>query len=108
MVLDAVGVVQPIQETNLLQDILPFLQALLSVVGHLLDLVSVKLFVATLVVLVRHREWRIDTIGGELGDALLIADRCEVLAVDGADSQHFLLLNSELLILTFVLNGVLL
>ena len=37
MVLDAVGVVQPIQETNLLQDILPFLQALLSVVGHLLD-----------------------------------------------------------------------
>ena len=37
MVLDAVGMVQPIQETNLLQDILPFLQALLSVVGHLLD-----------------------------------------------------------------------
>ena len=37
MVLNAVGMVQPIQETDLLQDILPFLQALLSIVGHLLD-----------------------------------------------------------------------
>ena len=37
VVLNAVGMVQPIQETNLLQDILPFLQALLSIVGHLLD-----------------------------------------------------------------------
>ena len=37
MVLNAVGMVQPVQETNLLQDILPFLQALLSVVRHLLD-----------------------------------------------------------------------
>ena len=37
MVLDAVGMVESIQETDFLQDILPFLQALLSVVRHLFD-----------------------------------------------------------------------
>jgi hypothetical protein len=37
VVLDTVRVVQPVQEPDLLQDVLPLLQALLPVVGHLLD-----------------------------------------------------------------------
>lgn len=76
--------------------------------GHLLDDVSVELFIATLMVLRRHWERRVDAIRRELCDSLLGADSWEFFAVDSSDSKHLLLLEAELFILAFVLSRVLL
>ena len=76
--------------------------------GHLLDDVSVELFIATLMVLRRHWERWVDAIRGELCDSFLGADSREFFAVNSSDSQHLLLLKAELFILAFVLSGVLL
>ena len=64
---------------------------------HLLQRVRVELCIARLVVLHRHGEGRVDAVGRVLLDALLVADRSELFAVDGADPQHLLVLNAELL-----------
>ena len=48
-------------------------------------------------VLNRCRERRVDTVSWELSDALLFADATEILAVDSADSEHFLLFHAKLL-----------
>ena len=37
MVLDTIWVVQPVQEPDLFQDVLPLLKTLLPIIGHLLD-----------------------------------------------------------------------
>jgi len=52
---------------------------------------------------VRHWERRIYAICWEFCDLLFVTDISKVFTVDGADSEHFLLLNSELLKLTSIL-----
>ena len=70
--------------------------------GHLLQLVRVELLVSWRKILMRHGEGRIDTIGRVLGDPFFVTDIGPFLTIYSADSQHFLLLDCELLILTLV------
>ena len=71
-------------------------------VRHLLEDVSVHLFVATQVVLVGHWERWVHAVRWVLSDALLRADIAPLITVDCADTEHFLLLNAKLLKLASV------
>ena len=71
-------------------------------VRHLFQDVSVQLFVATLVVSVWHWERWVDTIGGELSNALLLANLGPLITVNSANPQHLLLFDAKLFILASV------
>lgn len=70
--------------------------------GHLFNLISIELNLTTHEVLGRDGEWWVDAIGGELTDALLRANLWGFFTIDSADSEHFLLLKTKLLILALV------
>jgi len=71
-------------------------------VGHLLQLVGVNGVLHIAVVLHGDGVRRVHLVAGELGDALLVANSREFNAVDGSNSQHLLVLQSKLLILTLI------
>jgi len=69
---------------------------------HFLKNVGIELVIPAQMVRGWDGERWVDAVGWELSHILLLANFAELLTVDGADAKHFLLLDSELLILTFV------
>lgn len=71
--------------------------------GHLLEHVGVELVLTTVKVLRWHWEGRVDTVQGKvfLG-SLFLAKSWLIFAVNSANTEHFLLLDAELLELALI------